>query len=185
MDIYLETERLLLRRFTETDLDNLVELNSDPEVKRYVTSGLTPREENQQGLKWMLEFYTRFPAHGFWAAIEKSSGDFLGWFEFRPESDATLDEVELGYRLRKSAWNNGYATEGSRALIRKGFTELGVRRVVAGTDADHIASRRVMEKTGLVLVRSVFGPRPGEIDGADVEGVVYALERTTWEQLCQ
>jgi RimJ/RimL family protein N-acetyltransferase len=183
MDIYLETERLQLRRFTEADLDNLIELNSDPEVRRYERSRLPPREENQQQLNRMLQHYSRFPGYGFWAAIEKSSGDFLGWFEFLPDADAGLDEPELGYRLRKSAWNKGYATEGSRALIHKGFTELGVRRVVAGTDADNIASRRVMEKAGLVLVRSEFAPRPGEIDGVAVEGVVYALERTAWEQL--
>jgi RimJ/RimL family protein N-acetyltransferase len=183
MDVFLETERLLLRRLTAADLDNLIELNSDPEVKRYVTSRLTPREENQEDLNWMLAYYARFPGYGFWAAVEKSSGDFLGWFHFRPESDASLDEPELGYRLRRSAWNKGYATEGSRALIHKGFTELGVRRVVASTDAGHTASRRVMEKAGLVHVRTLFMPRPGEIDGADVEGVEYALERTAWEQL--
>ena len=50
---------------------------------------------------------------------------------FRPREGASPDEAELGYRLRKSAWGNGYATEGSRALIRKGFTEFGVQRVVA------------------------------------------------------
>lgn len=65
--------------------------------------------------------------------------DFLGWFHFRPPDDDGPNEAELGYRLRKSAWGNGYATEGSRALIRKGFTKLGVQRVVAYTDTVHDA----------------------------------------------
>jgi RimJ/RimL family protein N-acetyltransferase len=182
MGIFLETDRLLLRQFTEADLDNLVELNSDPDVKRYISSRLTAGEENQKDLTWFIQYYSRSAGYGFWAAIDKSSGDFLGWFHFRPHEGASLDEPELGYRLRKSAWGKGYGTEGSRALIRKGFTELGVRRVVASTDADNIASRRVMEKAGLVFVRSFFGPRPDEIDGDDVEGVEYALERTAWEQ---
>jgi len=65
---------------------------------------------------------------------------------------AGLDETELGYRLRRSAWGKGYGTEGSRALIRAGFIEHGVERVVAETMVVHTASRRVMEKAGLTLV---------------------------------
>ena len=66
-----------------------------------------------------------------WAAIERSTRGFVGWFEFYPRKDAGPEEV--GYRLRRSARGKGYATEGSRALIRKGFTELGVQRVLAET----------------------------------------------------
>jgi RimJ/RimL family protein N-acetyltransferase len=98
--------------------------------------------------------------------------------------------VELGYRLHQAAWGQGYCTEASRALIRKGFTELGVRRVVASTYADNLASRRVMEKAGLTLVRT-YRLTPAELlalygitcpelfDGDDVE---YALDRADWEQ---
>ncbi len=78
---------------------------------------------------------------------------------------APPDEVELGYRLRKSAWGKGYATEGSRALIRKGFGELGVRRMVAETMAVHGASRRVMEKAGLALVRTFHQEWSNQIPG--------------------
>ncbi|PZR64925.1 MAG: GNAT family N-acetyltransferase, partial [Chloroflexi bacterium] len=122
----------------------------------------------------------RYPGYGFWAAIEKSTGDFLGWFHFRPAESAPEDEPELGYRLRAGAWGKGYATEGSRALIRKGFLELGVRRVVAETMAVHVASRRVMEKAGLRYVRTFRQPWPHRIEGehGDVE---YALDREEWE----
>jgi RimJ/RimL family protein N-acetyltransferase len=78
-----------------------------------------------------LSYYQRFAGYGFWAAIERSTGDFLGWFHFRPRPGSLPDQAELGYRLRKSAWGKGYATEGSRALIRKGFTEFSVQRVTA------------------------------------------------------
>jgi len=81
----------------------------------------------------------------------RAAGDFLGWFHFRPAGDGRVD---LGYRLRKAAWNKGYATEGSRALIDKGFTDLGVPRVVAHTMTVNHASRRVMEKCGLGFVRT-------------------------------
>ena len=56
-----------------------------------------------------------------WAALEKATGEFLGWFHFRPGPDAPADEPELGYRLFSTAWNKGYATEGSRALVDRAF----------------------------------------------------------------
>ena len=185
MDVFIETERLILRSFAEGDLDNLVELDSDPEVMRWINGGRpTPREVLQEHLAWYIGYYARYPGYGFWVAIEKSTGNWVGWFHLRPSPDSEMshDEPELGYRLRKAAWGRGYATEGSRALIHKGFAELGARRVVASTDSINLASRRVMEKCGMVLVRTFFGPRPDDIDGEEVEGVEYALTRADWER---
>ncbi len=183
MQAFLETERLVLRRFTEADVDNLLELDSDPEVMRFLTGGKpTPRDVIQHEiLPRFLHYYERFEGFGFWAAIEKSTGQFLGWFEFRPPEGCGLDEAELGYRLKKSAWGKGYATEGSRALIRKGFTELGVRRVVAETMAVNTASRRVLEKAGLTLERTFHRTWPEPIEGAEHGEVEYALHKADWE----
>ena len=139
MDIFLQTERLVLRRFTRDDADLLVSLDGDPEVMAFVTGGVpTSRAEIESDfLPAFLSYYQRYEGFGFWAAVEQATGDFLGWFHFRPRPDAVPGEVELGYRLRKSAWGSGYATEGSRALIRKGFSEFGVQRVVAEALAVH------------------------------------------------
>ena len=86
MVIYLETDRLILRRFTDADVDTLVELNSDPEVTRYINGGQPiPRDEIEDDLlPFWLAYYERYQGYGFWAAIEKSTGHFLGWFHFRP-----------------------------------------------------------------------------------------------------
>ena len=127
-----------------------------------------PRRDRNEILPAFLGYYERYEGYGFWAAIEKLTGQFLGWFHFRPREGASPDEVELGYRLRKSAWGKGYATEGSRALIRKGFTEFGVRRVVAEAMAVNLASRRVMEKAGLTLVRTFHQPWPYPIEGDEL-----------------
>ena len=129
MDVVLETERLILRRFTADDVDNLVELDGDPEVVFRITGGVTtPREEVESDvLPAFLAYYDRGDAYGFWAAVERETGDFLGWFHFRPGEGHPDDEPELGYRLRRSAWGKGYAAEGSRALIDRGFHEHGVR----------------------------------------------------------
>jgi RimJ/RimL family protein N-acetyltransferase len=184
MHVYLETDRLLLRRFTQDDVDHLVALDSDPEVLRFVTGGPpTPREEiEQELLPAFLRHYERGERYGFWAAIEKSTGEFLGWFHFRHLEGAGPDDAELGYRLRRAAWGRGYGTEGARALVRKGFTELGVRRVVASAAAANTASRRVMEKAGLSLVRTYRMVWPGLFDGVAQEDVEYALEKADWER---
>jgi RimJ/RimL family protein N-acetyltransferase len=182
--IFLETDRLILRRFTADDVDNLVELDSDPDVMHFITGGRpTPRHEIERDLlPTLLDYYARFAGYGFWAAIEKATGRFVGWFHFRPVGAAHPDEVELGYRLRKSAWGKGYATEGSRALIHKGFAELGVVRVVAFTMVVNVASRRVMEKSGLRFVRTFHQPWPDYIEGEEEGDVEYALLRSEWEQ---
>jgi RimJ/RimL family protein N-acetyltransferase len=182
--VFLETDRLVLRRFTIADADNLVNLDADPDVMRFVTGGIpTSREEiRDEVLPAFLGYYQRYEGFGFWAAIEKATGEFLGWFHFRPRAEAAPGEVELGYRLRKSAWGKGYATEGSRALIGKGFTEYGVQRVVAEAMAVNQASRRVMEKAGLTLVRTFHQPWPYPIDGDQFGVVEYALDKTGWQQ---
>lgn len=183
MYVFLETERLVLRRFTEEDVELLVDLDGDPEVMQFITGGrTTPRREVEtEILPAFLEYYERDPRFGFWAAVERSSGEFLGWFHFRPESEDAPDQVELGYRLRRSAWGKGYATEGSRALIEKGFVELGVERAYATTMVVNVASRRVLEKSGLRYVRTFHQPWPYPIEGDEHGDVEYALLRSEWE----
>ncbi len=86
MQVFLETGRLVLRRFTQADVDNLFDLGSDPAVIRFLTGGKpTPRDVIQnETLPRFLHDYDRFEGYGFWAAIERSTGRFLGWFHFSP-----------------------------------------------------------------------------------------------------
>jgi [ribosomal protein S5]-alanine N-acetyltransferase len=158
MNIFAETQRLLLRQFTEDDADNLLALDSDPDVMRYIGP---PPHATADGYRQMIR--ERFLPHyqkaagGTWAVVEKASGDFLGWMCMRPALDhrfareaGFLDgDLELGYRLKKTAWNKGYATEGSHALVRKAWTELAAQRIVACALVGNGASTRVMEKVGL------------------------------------
>ena len=181
-EVLLETERLLLRRYTAADVDLLVELDSDPAVMRFITGGVpTSRKEIEQEVlpAWLAQ-YERYGGLGFWAAIEKGSQQHVGWFHLRPEPGAPLDEPSLGYRLRRSAWGRGLAVEGSRALIDLAFTRFGARRVVAETMAVHVASRRVMEKAGLTLVRTFRADWPYPIEGDEHGDVEYALSREQW-----
>lgn len=158
--MYLETERVKLREFCQADESNLYDLDSDPEVMRYLTNGVPSSKEWVKGALERIISLTR--AHGgqfgFWAAIEKESNAFMGWFHFRPGKNDpdNLKRIELGYRLRRVFWGKGYATEVSRALIAKGFDEFAVEEVFALTMKANLASQRVMKKSGLSFVREFF-----------------------------
>ena len=183
MHIILETPRLIMRQFTADDVDNLFDLNSDPEVMRYLTGGkATPREViRDEIIPRHLNVYGRFDRLGTWAAESTATGEFLGWFHFRAGPGADVTNVDLGYRLRRSVWNQGYATEGSRALISMGFTGLGVERVFAHTMTANAASRHVLEKCGLTLVRTTAYEGADAIEGAEHGEVEYALIKPEWE----
>ena len=192
MMILLETERLILRRFTADDAADLCALDADPAVMRYLTGGTpTPCEEiREQILPLFLGSYEGGAGYGYWAAIVRATGEFAGWFSLRPVGAAGSDEAELGYRLRRALWGQGYATEGARALIDRGFAGGGLRRIVATTYGENRASRGVMEKAGLTFIRAyrltaeeLASPgtyhvaEPVLWDGDDVE---YALTREEW-----
>jgi RimJ/RimL family protein N-acetyltransferase len=181
--IILQTPRLVMRQFTEDDVDNLFTLNSDPEVMRYITGGRpTPREEiRDEIIPFHLGVYGRLDRLGTWAAESAATGEFLGWFHFRPGPDGDISNVDLGYRLRPFAWHRGYATEGSRALVSRGFTDLGVGRVFAHTLTVNAASRRVLEKCGLTLVRTTAYDWSYVIEGSERGQVEYALTKPEWE----
>ena len=102
-DVLLETGRLVLRQFTMSDADNLASLDADPDVMRFVTGGLaTSREEIKDSiLPGFMAWYRCPGGYGCWAADEKSTGAFLGWFRFHPRQGGPAGEIVLGFRLRK------------------------------------------------------------------------------------
>lgn len=186
MHSYLDTERLTLRHFTADDADLLIELDSDPAVMRYLTGGepTPPEHYRERGLRNILAGYEMWAGNfGLFAAHEKDRGAFVGWFHLCPEEEGPLDEVELGYRLRRAAWGNGYATEGSRALLAKGFTELGVRLVWAATMSLNDGSRKVMEKIGMTMTGTLETPPDMQmVEGAEHGGVRYEITKKQWGQ---
>jgi ribosomal-protein-alanine N-acetyltransferase len=184
MKIHLETERLILREFTEDDAASLYELDSDSDVMRYVGS-LSSRLADPQAYRERIRtgyfpYYEKYQGYGYWAVIEKSSREFIGWFHLRPALDYRFaaaagfrpGDIDLGYRFRKSSWGKGYATEGARSLVHKAFDEQGAACVVAVALAGNSASIRVLEKTGLRFVNEFDLPGYGP-------AVKYALAHVT------
>ncbi|GAB2641051.1 GNAT family N-acetyltransferase [Kribbella swartbergensis] len=180
MESYLETERLVLRRFTEEDLELLVELDSDPEVMRFLTGQATPRDEVERVvLPGILKGYGEHPDLGTFAAHQKSDGAFVGWFGLQPTTEDKV--VDVGYRLNRTAWGKGYATEGTKALIDKAFGELGMEKVVADTMAVNQRARAVMRRSGLRFVRIFHEHFDDPLPGIEFGEVEYAVDRRTWE----
>lgn len=182
MVLPLRTARLALRRFTPDDLDHLEALDADAEVMRFITGGRpTPRAElRDEVLPAWLDADVRGDGWGYWAAVDRSDGVFVGWFHLRPGPQDPPDEPELGYRLRRDRWGVGLATEGSIALLDHGFGELGARRIHASTMVVNAASRRVMEKLGMGLVRRFHADWPDRIPGDEHGDVTYAITRDEW-----
>lgn len=171
----------MLRPFTEDDTEALVALDADPAVMRFLTGGKpTPPEEVRTRVlpRLLAEHPSLGGRRGYWAA--EDDGGFAGWFEFRPVREDRPPVVELGYRLVRRAWGRGLATEGARALVRHGFTELDVACVIATTMAVNARSRRVLEKAGLRHHRTTHETWPDPIEGSDEGEVHYRLTREEW-----
>lgn len=183
MGVYLVTQRMLLREFTSDDADLLFELDNDPDVVHFINGGapVTRTEVTEETLPAFLAYYQRDDGLGFWAAVERCSDRFLGWFHLRPPRGGDPCEPELGYRLHRFAWGRGFASEGAIALVDHGFSTLGLRRITADTMAIHTASIRVMEKAGLSFVRRFHADWPVRIPGDEHGDVEYAIERIQWE----
>ena len=143
----LSTQRLVLRRFTAADLDQLDRLNRDAEVMRHL-GGVASREHTRAMLEQrILSYYDEQPGLGVWATLERGSGQCIGFNllnHIRGEQ-----HIQVGYRLFPAYWGRGYATEMSVALLRYGFANLGLRTITAITAPDNRDSQNVLLKSGL------------------------------------
>lgn len=194
--LIIETDRLVLRPVSVADTQHLIDLDSDPDVMRYVTGGVaTPREVIEE---WVIPRALAEAGHrsgaGVWVALDRldlvaarsvghpdpSAASFVGWFGLRAPRHSSEAEFELSYRLRRALWGRGLATEGARALVQLAFTEMSISRLFAGTMAVNTASRRVMEKSGLRLAR-LHDCADTSIAGAERGEVEYEITKSYWE----
>jgi RimJ/RimL family protein N-acetyltransferase len=165
------TARLSLSLVRETDRANLIALERDPEVMRFLNGGRPAPDDAREGVRFLTP---RGGEDDVWAATETGTGAFVGWFSL-----CRIDERvrELGFRLRRGTWGRGLATEGASALIAMGFANRDLLRIVAITMAVNRASRRVMEKTGLTHVRTVYPQWPDPLPGSELGEIEYEITR--------
>src|SRR6202790_5450947 len=142
------TERFVLRRFVEADAPLLAAMNMDAEVMRYIRP---PDADPDEALERARAIIARQRGnYGLWAIEDKSTSEFLGWGALK-DLDGT-EEIEVGYGLRPEAWGRGVATEAARELVRYGFEDLGLERIVAVTQPPNMASRNVLTKLGMTYL---------------------------------
>lgn len=145
---WLLTLRLALHEITPRHANELYELDADPRVMRYIGTGrASTREQITEVMRRLPRAYALYPGLGTWRATRRDNGDFVGWFALKYIPGTA--EVEVGYRLRYGAWGSGFATEGGRELVRYGFDDLGLHRIIGVTHPANVASQRVLEKIGL------------------------------------
>jgi RimJ/RimL family protein N-acetyltransferase len=150
---------------------------------RYISYGApTPREVIEQRVvpSW-IKYYESGQRIGFWAADLLPSRQFVGWFHLRPDRFVP-DEQELGYRLRRDAWGQGLATEGSIALLADGFRVSNFEKISARTLRGNLASQRVMQKCGLTLEEDFIYPEHVLRGGSEESrrAVKYSATREEW-----
>ncbi|MEP6955456.1 MAG: GNAT family N-acetyltransferase [Chthoniobacterales bacterium] len=148
MKVVLETERLLLREYVEDDAEAFLELNSNPEVLRFVSD--KPLLNVEQARQILLDYpIDDYRAHGFGrcACILKSTSEQIGFagLKYLPE----LGEVDVAFRLKPAHWGFGFATEAALASVRFGFSNLGLQQIIGLALPENRASVRVLEKAGL------------------------------------
>jgi RimJ/RimL family protein N-acetyltransferase len=151
----LETPRLLLRRWRESDRVPFAAMNADPDVMRYFPATLSAADSDLL-VDGMTEQIVRSGV-GFWAAQCRASGEFAGFIGLNVPVFAApfMPCVEIGWRLARRFWNQGLATEGAAAVLAYGHGVRQLPEIVAFTAANNLPSRRVMEKIG--MTRDVHG----------------------------
>jgi RimJ/RimL family protein N-acetyltransferase/diadenosine tetraphosphate (Ap4A) HIT family hydrolase len=180
----LRTSRLLLVPLAEEHLDHEVELDSDPEVMRYLGRART-RPEMLRYHRNRLAEAGIVPGLGFWVGF--SDGQFVGWWILGPAQRAgeglVEGEAELGYRLLRRYWRQGLASEGARELLRHGFEDLRLQRIFAETMAVNEASRATMASVGLRYVRTFHLDWDEPLPGTEHGEVEYAITGDEWRAM--
>jgi len=146
----LTTERLILRRWRESDHEPFARLNADPEVMRHFVRPLAREESDALVNRIEARFDER--GYGLWAVERREDGAFLGFVGLAYQTfDAPFTPcVEVGWRLDRFAWGHGYATEAARAAVELGFSEIELDEIVSFTVPANLPSQRVMERLGMV-----------------------------------
>ena len=153
MKTILETPRLLLREVDESDVEGFFEMDSDPEVARYV--GTPPVTDRSQCLEVIQSIQKQYIAYGIgrWSVIQKTTGEFVGWCGLKRMAGFTVngytDFVDIGYRFSQRHWGKGYATESAQATLDYGFSVLHYDEICAFADIRNTASHHVLTKIGL------------------------------------
>lgn len=144
-----ETERLFLRKLQDYDVDEIFNMRRDEEIMRYIRK---PQSERDESFAWIEMISGKWDTHniGFCGVIEKKSKRFVGWCGLWQLAET--HEIEVGYAINSDFWDKGYATEAANRMLKYGFEELNLERIVAVAFPENTPSQKVMKKLGMERV---------------------------------
>lgn len=180
----LRSARIELRPLTDDHLEHLVELDGDPAVMRYLTGWARTRDDVVASQAARTDPALDAAGIGYWVGFDGDT--FLGWWMVTPPKSPEFggeESLELGYRLMSTQWRRGYASEGTRKLLRHLFESTAFTRIYADTMAVNHGSRGVMASVGMTQVRTYRAHFDDPLPGTDQGEVVYEITRTRWLQL--
>jgi len=155
MSIYIESERLYIRELALSDDQGMFEMDSDPEVHKYLgNKPVETIEQTREVIEFVRQQYKEFGI-GRWAVIEKGTDEFVGWTGFKlftNKVNGHSGHYDFGYRLARRFWGKGYATESGRASLHYGIDTLKLKDIYGMTDVNNRGSRNVLEKLGFELI---------------------------------
>ncbi|MCC6372854.1 MAG: GNAT family N-acetyltransferase [Bacteroidia bacterium] len=178
MKVFVETPRTLIRELLEVDAEAMFEMDSDPQVHRYL--GNEP-VQNIGKIKEVIAFVRKQYADngiGRWAVVDKQSDKFIGWTGFKLITEITNGQVnyyDFGYRFNRNYWAHGLSTETGKAVLEYGCQLLRTELIYATTDPENLASRRVLEKLGFVY--------KGDFE-VEAQATKYREQNTWYEFRC-
>lgn len=172
----LRTDRLLLRRWQDSDLAPWAAMNADPEVRQHL-GGLLTREQSDASVARFQDDFDR-RGYGWWAVQLRATGEFIGFAGLDQVDDGMpFTGVEIGWRLARPAWGQGYATEAASAGLAFGFETLGLPEILAVTTATNVRSQAVMRRIGMTRDPADDFDDPTEPEGPLRPNVLYRIAR--------
>jgi ribosomal-protein-alanine N-acetyltransferase len=177
MNINIETNRLILRPFLDSDAQGIFEMDSDPEVHTYLGNNpITTMAQAEEVVAFIRGQYEPLGT-GRLAMIEKNSGNFVGWTGLKLVTEEIIGLVnfyDLGYRLARKYWGKGYATESAIASLDLGFGTMNLPEIYAESDVGNDASNHILQKVGMTWM--------GELMHYGRPHFYYKITREEWEQ---
>jgi RimJ/RimL family protein N-acetyltransferase len=172
----LTTDRLLLRHWRDSDLDPWAAMNADPEVREFFPTVLTRDESAASMARFQTDLERR--GYGWWAVEVRATGEFVGFTGLDPVDDGLpFTGIEIGWRLARSAWGHGYASEAARAVLAYGFDALELPEILAITAVGNVRSQAVMRRIGMTRDPADDFDDPGVPEGPLRRSVLFRISR--------
>lgn len=173
----LRTDRLTLRRWCEADLEPWAAMNADPEVREHLGDLLTREQSDASVARFQAEFARR--GYGWWAIEVQATGEFIGFAGLDEVDDGMpFTGVEIGWRLARPAWGQGYATEAALTVLAHGFDTLELPEILAVTTATNLRSQAVMRRIGMTRDPADDFDDPAAPEGPLRPNVLFRIARS-------